>query len=80
MLSVNTVPVFFVFIHEDSVLDLSKMPTEEKTNKTKHKNRQSTHSTQQRRTHAALHKPTGTNNQIHHPTERPPEDTVDDTG
>jgi hypothetical protein len=35
---------FFVFIHEDSVFDLSKMPAEEKTNKTK-QNRQRTNST-----------------------------------
>lgn len=71
---------FFVFIHEDSVFDLSKTPNEEKTNKTKHKDRQRANSTQQRRTHAVAHKPTSTTNHIHHPPARPPEDTAEDVG
>jgi hypothetical protein len=54
---------------------LKKRPTKQNI-----KNRQRTHSTQQRRTHAALHRPTDTNNQIHNRPARPPEDTVDDAG
>jgi hypothetical protein len=73
----NTQPLFFVFINKDSVFDLSKMPIEEKTNKTKHKqgNVPIQHNKEELMQHHTDQKAQTTR---HHPMARLLGDTVDD--
>jgi hypothetical protein len=76
MLSVLHIACPFFFINEDSVFDSSKMPIEEKTNKTKHK--QGNVPIQHNKEETMQHHTSQKAQTRHHPPARLPKETVDD--